>query len=374
MACLAEAIGLSPAGSATAPAASGDRLRAGSVSGRIAVAVAAAERRPSRIVTRAGVANAAAVLAALGGSTNAVIHLLAIARRAGVDFTLDQFDEIARQVPLLVDCKPSGSGYLEDLHRAGGVPVLMKTMADLLDLDAPVVEGGTLRDRLADVPPAAEWQTVVRSLDRPLGPPHALAVLRGNLAPEGAVIKLSAATPELTRHEGPAVVFESPEDVARRIDDPELPVTADSVLVLRNAGPVAAGMPEAGSFPIPRKLAQTGVRDMVRVSDARMSGTSYGTVVLHVTPEAAVGGPLALVEDGDMIRLDAAAGELTLLVSPEELERRRSRWVPPQTPVRGWRRLHAEHVLQASEGADFDTLVPPRAHAEETPPAEEPAS
>ena len=373
MACIAEAMGMSPAGSATAPAASGDRLRVGTVSGRVAVAAAVEERRPSQVVTRAGVTNAAAVLAAVGGSTNAVIHLLAVARRAGVDFTLDHFDEIAGRVPLLVDCKPSGSGYLEDLHRAGGVPVLMKTMANLLDLDAPVVEGGTLGDRLADVAPAAEWQTVVRSLESPLGPPRALAVLRGNLAPDGAVIKLSAATPELTQHEGPAVVFESPEDVARRIDDPQLPVTADSVLVLRNAGPVGSGMPEAGSFPIPRKLAQAGVRDMVRVSDARMSGTSYGTVVLHVAPEAAVGGPLALVEDGDMIRLDATAGELTLQVSPEELERRRSRWVPPQRPVRGWRRLHAEHVLQASEGADFDTLLPARAQADETPTGKETA-
>ncbi|GAA0268558.1 IlvD/Edd family dehydratase [Actinomadura nitritigenes] len=358
MACVAEALGLSPAGTATAPAATGDRLRAGSAAGRLGVAAAKADLRPSALISEASLRNAVTVLMAIGGSTNAIIHLLAIAGRTGLELTLDDFDAIARRVPLLVDCKPSGSGYLEDLHRAGGVPVLMKTLEPLLDLSARTIEGGTLGDRLAGVEPAPSWQTTIRPLDEPLGPPRALAVLRGNLAPDGAVIKLSAATSELTVHEGPAVVFESPEDVTRRIDDPDLDVTPDSVLVLRNAGPVAAGMPEAGSFPIPKKLAQQGVRDMVRVSDARMSGTSYGTVVLHVAPEAAIGGPLALVEDGDVIRLDAAAGELTLLVPDDVLQRRRERWTPPPAPARGWRRLNAEHVLQAPQGADFDTLRP----------------
>lgn len=324
MACIAEALGLSPAGSAAAPAASGDRLRAGTVAGRTAVAAVKSRTTPSALLSRGSFANAVTVLAALGGSTNAVIHLLAIARRAGLGLTLDDIDRITRQVPLLVDCKPSGTGYLEDFHRAGGVPALMKALEPLLALDAKVIEGGTVADRLAAAAPAGTWQTTIRPLDDPLGPPHALAVLRGNLAPDGAVIKLSAATRALLEHTGPAVVFDSAEDVARRIDDPALGVTADSVLVLRNAGPVAAGMPEAGSFPVPAHLARAGVRDMVRISDARMSGTAYGTVVLHVAPEAAAGGPLALVEDGDLIRLSAAAGELTLLVPPDELARRRS--------------------------------------------------
>ncbi|WP_433351600.1 dihydroxy-acid dehydratase [Microtetraspora malaysiensis] len=354
MACLSEALGMSPAGTATAPAPTGDRLRAGALSGRVAVEAARTERRPSSIVTPGALANAVTVLLALGGSTNAVIHLLAVARRAGLPFGLDDVARIASRVPLLVDCKPSGVGYMEDLHRAGGAPVLMKALEPLLDLDVPVIEGGTLRDRLAEVDPPAGWQTTIRTLDDPLGPTGALAVLRGNLAPDGAVIKVSAASPTLLRHEGTAVVFESPEDAARRIDDPDLPVTPDSVLVLRNAGPVGGGMPEAGSLPIPAKLARSGVRDMVRVSDARMSGTAYGTVVLHVSPEAAVGGPLALVRDGDPIRLDAAAGELSLLVDPAELARRQAEWTPPRPPARGWRRLHHDHVLQAHEGADFD--------------------
>ncbi|MBA0051276.1 dihydroxy-acid dehydratase [Streptomyces sp. AJS327] len=362
MACLAEAMGLSPAGSATAPAATGDRLRAGVRAGRLAMRAVESDLRPSRLLSEASVTNAVTVLLAIGGSTNAVIHLLAIARRAGLDLTLDDIDRIARRVPLLVDCKPSGSAYLEDLHRAGGVPVLMKTLEPLLDRSARVIEGGTLGDRLDSVAPAPAWQTTIRPLDEPLGPPGALAVLRGNLAPDGAVIKVSAATPRLTRHEGPAVVFESPDDVAARIDDPALDITPDSVLVLRNAGPVASGMPEAGSFPVPKRLAERGVRDMVRVSDARMSGTSYGTVVLHVAPESAVGGPLALVRDGDPIRLDAGRGELSLLVPDEELERRRAAWTPPPSPSRGWRLLHARHVQQASLGADFDSLGPaPRA-------------
>lgn len=357
MACLAEALGLSPAGSAAAPAASGDRLRAGSAAGRVAVAAARSGTTPMTLLSRGSLTNAVTVLVALGGSTNAILHLLAIAHRVRIDLTLDEIDEIARRVPLLVDCKPSGTGYLEDFHYAGGVPVLMKVLEPLLDLQAKVIEGGTLGDRLAAVQPFAPWQTTIRSLEDPLGATHALAVVRGNLAPDGAVIKMSAATPTLLKHEGPAIVFESPDDVAQRIDDPALEISPDSVLVLRNAGPVAAGMPEAGAFPLPIRLAKAGVRDMVRISDARMSGTAYGTVVLHVAPEAAVGGPLALVQDGDRIRLDAAAGELSLLVSPEELARRRIAWRSTPLPARGWRRLHAEHVLQAPDGADFDTLV-----------------
>jgi dihydroxy-acid dehydratase len=355
MACVTEALGLSPAGSATAPAPTGDRLRAGVAAGRAAVVAARAGRRPSTILTEASFRNAATVLMAIGGSTNAVIHLLAIARRAGIPFTLDDFARIGADVPLLVDCKPAGTGYLEDMHRAGGVPALMKTLESILDGDARTVGGATVGELLRDVV-LDPGQRTIRPLEAPLGPPGALAVLRGNLAPDGAVIKTAAASPHLLRHEGRAVVFDSPQDLTERIDDPDLPVTADSVLVLRNAGPVGAGMPEAGSMPIPRKLAARGVRDLVRVSDARMSGTAYGTVVLHVSPEAAVGGPLALIRDGDPVRLDVPAGELTLLVDEETLARRRRDWSPPPAPERGWRRIHHEHVLQAHLGADLDLL------------------
>jgi dihydroxy-acid dehydratase len=296
------------------------------------------------------------VLSSLGGSTNAVIHLLAIARRAKVHLPLEEFDRVARTIPLLVDLKPSGRGYMQDFHNAGGVPVLLKALAPELDLSHVGVSGLSLGDQLASVKPPAEWQDVIHPLSDPLGPAGALAVLHGSLAPDGAVIKVSAASPHLLQHEGPALVFDSPEDAATRLDDPDLDVTADHVLVLRNAGPIAAGMPEAGSLPIPRRLAEAGVRDMVRVSDARMSGTSYGTVVLHCSPESAAGGPLALVEDGDTIRLDVRGRRIELVVADEEIARRRARWAPPELPDRGWRRLFAETVLQASEGADLRFL------------------
>ena len=355
MACVVEAMGLALPGSATAPAATGDRLRAGTAAGRAAVRLAH-EPLPMRdLVTPSSVRNALVVLAAVGGSTNAVVHLLAIARRAGVPLGLDDFARVSARVPVLVDVKPAGAGYLEDLHRAGGVPALLTLLADELDLTATVVEGGTLADRLAGGPagPAAETD-VLRRYDDPVSPAGGLAVVHGTLAPRGAVVKVAAASPGLLVHEGPAVVFESPDDAAARIDDPFLGVTPDTVLVLRNAGPVGAGMPEAGSLPLPQALAAAGVRDMVRVSDARMSGTAYGTVVLHVAPEAAVGGPLALVRDGDRIRLDVPAGRLDLLVDEEELARRRAAWTPPARGGTGWRRLHAERVRQADEGADLD--------------------
>jgi dihydroxy-acid dehydratase len=356
MACLVETLGLAPAGSATAPAPSGDRLRIGAATGRLAVAVADARRRPSEVVDRRSLRNAAVVLAALGGSTNAVVHLLAIARRAGADLTLDEIGRVAAEVPVLVDCKPVGVGYLEDLHRAGGVPALLYELEAWLDHSARVVEGGTLGDRLARAGRPGAWQSVVRGRDHPVSAAGGLAVVRGSLAPDGAVGKAAAASPHLLRHRGPAVVFESPEDVAARIDDPALGVTEQHVLVLRNAGPVGAGMPEAGSLPIPRSLAEGGVRDLVRVSDARMSGTAYGTVVLHVSPEAAVGGPLALVRDGDPISLDVERGVLDLEVASEELAVRRAAWTPPALPERGWARLYAEHVLPAHLGADLDLL------------------
>ena len=356
MACIVEAMGLALPGSATAPAASGDRLRAGAAAGRAAVGLAAAERPvPMRdLVTPASLHNAMVVLAAIGGSTNAVVHLLAIARRAGVPLALDDFAAVSRDVPVITDLKPAGAGYLQDLHAAGGVPALLTVLAGFLDTSAAVVEGGTIADRLAVSAGPAPGTTTIRPLADPVKPAGGLAVLRGSLAPDGAVMKVAAASSELLVHEGPALVLESPEAVASPIDDPALCITPETVPVLRHAGPVGAGMPEAGSFPLPNAIAATGVRDMVRISDARMSGTAYGTVVLHVAPEAAVGGPLALVRDGDIIRLDVPAGWVDLLVDADELARRRADWRPEQRVEFGWRRLHTQHVLQANEGADLD--------------------
>ena len=357
MACVTEAMGMMLPGGATPPAASGARLRHAVASGRHAVQLAHEDLRPSAILTRHTFDNALVTLLAVGGSTNVIIHLIAMARRAGVELTLDDVQRVSEQVPLLVDCKPSGEGYLEDLHHAGGVPVLLKELAPLLHLDTTGVTGSSLGDLLAASATPADWQSTIRTLDEPLGPTGSLTVLRGNLAPDGAVLKTSAATSRLCRHVGPAAVFESPEDVARRIDDPSLGLTPDHVLVLRNAGPAAAGMPEAGSMPIPRYLAEAGTTDMVRISDARMSGTAFGTVVLHCSPEAAVGGLLALVRDGDTIELDVADHKVQLRVDDEELGRRHADHSPPALPTRGWRRLHAEHVGQAHLGADLDFLV-----------------
>lgn len=356
MACLTEALGMTVRGGATPPAPSGARLRVGTAAGRLAVEAAVAGRRPSEVLTRGSFLNAVTAVMALGGSTNSIVHLLAIARRAGVDLTLDDIDEIALRTPLLVDCKPSGVGYMEDFHRAGGMPVLLKALQPLLELEALGVDGLTLEEHLAGVKRLPDWQSTIRSLDDPLGTPGALRVLRGNLAPDGGVIKVSAASPELLEHRGPAVVFESPEDVVARIDSPDIEIEPDSVLVLRNAGPVAAGMPESGSVPIPRRLAAGGVRDMVRVTDGRMSGTAYGTIVLHIAPEAAVGGPIALVRDGDPIRLSLSDRRLDLEVPEEELARRRAELSSRPTPARGWRRIYSERVTQADRGADLDVL------------------
>jgi dihydroxy-acid dehydratase len=362
MAAITEALGMMLPGGATPPAPSGERLRHATATGRRAVALVTEQILPRDVMNESAFANALHVLAALGGSTNAVVHLLAIARRAGVPLTLDDFDRTARATPLLVDLKPSGAQYMDDFHYAGGVPVLLSRLADLLDLDHVGIGGVALRESVALTHGSAAagggGSGVIRTLAEPLGDSGALAVLRGTLAPDGAVIKTSAATPELMQHEGPALVFESPEDAATRLDDPNLEVSADHVLVLRNAGPVAAGMPEAGSIPIPRRLAELGVTDMVRVSDARMSGTSYGTVVLHCSPEGAVGGPLALVRDGDIIRLDVPARRIDLLVDTEELSRRHAEFRRPELPDRGWRRLYAQTVLQADQGADLDFMTP----------------
>lgn len=357
MACVTEALGLMLPGGATAPCSSGDRLRHAVAAGRRAVDLARSPLRPRDLLTRASFHNALVVLSAVSGSTNAIVHLTAIARRAGIALRLDDFHDVSARVPRLTDLKPAGRGYLEDLHRAGGVPALLKALEPLLDAGARTVGGSTMGELLAATPPPREWQDVIGTLEKPLGPTGALVALRGSLAPDGAVIKAAAASRALLQHRGPAVVFESPEDAAARIDDPSLRLTPRHVLVLRNAGPVAAGMPEAGSLPIPRYLAEAGVTDMVRVSDARMSGTAYGTVVLHCAPEAAVGGPLALVRDGDEIALDVAARRIDLCVDAGEISRRRAAAGARAIPSRGWPRLFAEHVLQAPEGADLDFLA-----------------
>lgn len=356
MACITETLGMMLPGGATAPAPTGDRLRTATASGRRAVELARSGVRPSDVLTRESFLNAVTVLAAIGGSTNGIVHILAAARRAGIQLTLSDIDRIAAEIPLLIDLKPSGSQYMEDFHRAGGVPVLLRALAPRLHTEARTADGRTIADVIDSVGEPASWQTTIGTLDQPIGPPGALAVLTGSLAPRGAVIKVSAASPDLLQHRGPAVVFDSPVDVADRIDDPSLGITANHVLVLRNAGPVAAGMPEAGSFPIPKAIAAQGIKDMIRISDARMSGTSYGTVVLHSTPEAAVGGPLALVRDGDEIVLDVGNRRIDLLVDEDELARRRAEWEPPEGPARGWRRLYAERVEGADAGADLDFL------------------
>lgn len=356
MACMAEALGMMLPGGATPPSPTGDRLRHATQTGRRAVELAREPLLPREILTKSAFFNALKVLAAIGGSTNAIVHLLAIARRANIDLTLTDFDRVSAQVPLILNLKPSGSGYMEDFDQAGGLPTLMKELEGILDLDHVGVSGLSVGQELLHVDPCQSWQSTIHTLSDPFGDPGALAVLTGSLAPDGAVIKTSAATPKLMQHTGPAVVFEDAGDAARRIDDPNLDVTPDSVLVLRNSGPVGAGMPEAGSLPIPRKLAAAGVTDMVRVSDARMSGTSYGTVVLHCAPESAVGGPLAFVRDGDLIRLDVAGRSIDLLVDTAELERRAAEFTVREAPARGWLRLHHGHVLQSNLGADLDFL------------------
>lgn len=358
MAALTEALGLTLPGMAAIPAPLSRRLRLAEAGGRRIVAMAREDLRPSAILTRPAFDNALRVLMALGGSTNAVVHLLAIAGRAGVRLGLDDFDAAARTTPMVANVRPSGTYHMEDLAEAGGIPAVMKTLAPLLAREARTVTGQTLGEMLDGVPAPGAWQDVIAPLDRPLRAEGGLAILRGSLAPDGAVLKVSAATPALLHHRGPACVFRDLADLSARVDDPALPVTPDSVLVLQNAGPVGGpGMPEAGSLPIPAKLLAAGVRDVVRVSDARMSGTAGGTVVLHVAPEAAVGGPLALVRDGDEILLDAEARRLDLLLPEAELARRRAAWRPPAaSPERGYRRLFVERVLQASEGCDFDFL------------------
>ncbi|MEU9889681.1 dihydroxy-acid dehydratase [Sphaerisporangium sp. NPDC051011] len=358
MACVAEALGIALLGSAAPPAVTAARLRVGEATGAAAVDLARAGTPIKQIITADSIENAARVVFAIGGSTNAIIHLTAIAGRLGIPLALDDIDRWARDTPVLVDLKPAGEGYMEDFHRAGGLVTVLHEISDLLHLNVLTVTGRTLGDELERARPVPS-STVVRPRTTPLFTDGGIAVLRGNLAPRGAIIKQVAASPELLCVTGRAVPFDGVEDLALRIDDPELDVRPEDILVLRGAGPVGApGMPEAGYIPIPRRLAERGVTDMVRISDARMSGTAAGTIVLHITPEAAVGGPLALVRHGDLITLDVPARRLTLDVSEEELDRRRSELHADGQPVasRGYRRLYVEHVMQADDGCDFDFL------------------
>ena len=358
MACVVEALGMALPGSATAPAVHADRLRVAEATGAAAVEIAAAGRTPDQVVTPASVRNALRVLLAIGGSTNALLHLTAMAGRLGIRVDPDELNALSETTPVLVELKPTGAHYMEDLHASGGLPAVLHELRDLLDLSAPTVTGTTLGETLGDGP---DWvdREVVRTTTAPSRPQGGLVWLRGSLAPDGALIKRSAADPTLFETTGRAVVFSSLEDLAARVDAPDLDVEPSDVLVLQNAGPRGAGMPEAGYLPIPAKLARKGVRDMVRISDARMSGTAYGTIVLHVTPEAAIGGPLALVRTGDPIRLSVREARLDLLVDDAELERRRRALpAPDRGPATGYRRLFHQHVLGADRGCDFDFCVP----------------
>jgi dihydroxy-acid dehydratase len=358
MALAAEAMGMMLPGGATAPAVYAERRRIAENTGTRAVQLAAEQLAPNKIMTKAAIDNALRVTLAAGGSTNALIHLTAIAGRLGIDVNLDEFDAIGRDVPVLVDMKPTGQHYLEDLHKAGGLATVMRELGPLLDTSCLTITGKTIAENLETMP-HSPWQDVVRPLPNPIFAGGSIAVLKGNIAPDTAIIKQSAATAALLSHTGTAMVFEDLADLAARIDSPDLDVTADSVLVLRNAGPKGApGMPEVGYLPIPRKLAQAGVRDMVRISDARMSGTAFGTIVLHIGPESAIGGPLALIKTGDLIELNVEARSINLLVDDAELARRAAELPasPLPLPERGFARLHHESVLQAQHGCDFNFL------------------
>ena len=358
MACMTEALGLTLPGAAAIPAVDSRRSHVAEAAGRQIVALAEQGVCPSDVLTSEAFENAIRTLHAISGSTNAIIHLIAYAGRLGIDLPLSRFDELCASTPWLVDLKPAGEHLMEDFYYAGGLPAVLEQIRDLLNLEVLTVTGRTLGENLDAVPTEIIEPNVIRPRSAPLDEGGSLAVLRGNLCPKGAVMKTSAADRRLLAHEGRAVVFEDIDDLAARVDDPALDVDADSVMVLRNAGPVGApGMPEWGQLPIPAKLLREGVTDLLRISDARMSGTSYGAVVLHVAPESAIGGLLAFVHDGDRIRLDVAARTLDLLVDDEELGRRRAAWTPPaRKDARGYRRLYEDHVLQADEGCDLDFL------------------
>jgi len=361
MACLAEALGLVLPGTAAIPAVHADRLRAAEATGAAAVNLIGSALTPERIVNARSVENALRVLLALGGSTNAVIHLTAIAGRAGIRVSLDDINRLSDATPVLVNLKPVGNGYMEDFFAAGAMGALLRELAPLLHLDAMTVTGETLGERLQSDAASYVDRTIIAAREQPFEPHGGLVALFGNLAPRGAILKRSAADAKLFEHEGRAVVFSSLDDLSGRIDDPALDVAPDDVLVLQNAGPhAAAAMPEAGYLPIPKKLARAGVKDMIRVSDARMSGTAFGTIVLHVTPDAASGGPLGLVRDGDRIRLSVRQRRIDLLVDAGELARRAAAAKrAPELPERGYARLYASEILGADEGCDFAFLRPP---------------
>lgn len=356
MACIAEALGMSLPGTAAIPAVHSDRLVAAEETGRAAVRLIQSKIAPSQVITEKSVENAIRVLMAVSGSTNAIVHLTAVAGRLGIRIPYARFNQISDETPVLVDLKPVGEGYMEDFHAAGGMGALLRELRPLLHLDTVDVEGRTLAERL-DEPAGWVDRAVIRAFDNPVSPVGGLVALTGNLAPEGAIFKRAAATPELFESEGRAVVFTGLEDLSRRIDDPDLDVAPGDVLVLQNAGPHAAGMPEAGYLPIPKKLARAGVKDMVRISDARMSGTAFGSIVLHIAPEAAIGGPLAAVRDGDRIRLSIRDKRIDLLVEPDEIARRLADHQPPPAPTRGYKALYRRTVTQAPEGCDFDFLM-----------------
>ncbi len=360
MACIAEALGMTVPGGASPPAVTADRMRVAERTGAQAVELAKKRLGIDQILTANAFENAMRVLLAIGGSTNGIVHLTAIAGRMGLEVDLDALDRMGRETPVLVDLKPSGQHYMEHFHAAGGMTTLLRELKPLLHLDALTVTGRTLGEEIDLAPPSFK-QDVVRPRSHPIYPQGGIAVLHGNLAPGGAIIKQSAAKPELMEHEGRAVVFENLADMAARIDADDLDVQADDVLVLKNIGPKGApGMPEAGYLPIPRKLARAGVKDMVRISDGRMSGTAFGTIVLHVMPESAIGGPLAFVQTGDRIRLSVSQREIALLVSDEELARRQeARPVVAPKADRGYRKLFLETVTQADKGVDFDFLAAP---------------
>lgn len=359
MALIGETLGMALPHSAAIPAVHADRLRIAEETGAQAARMIGTGRTPKTVMTREAVENALRVLLAVSGSTNALIHLTAIAGRLGIDVDLDAFNRLSDETPTLVNLKPVGDGYMEDFHTAGGLEGVLRALGPKLNLETRDIAGQSLGERL-DRPLMDEIdRTFIRPPDSPISPEGGLIALSGTLAPDGALLKRAAATPALLEHEGRAVVFSSLEDLAARIDDPDLDVNADDILVLQNAGPKSpSGMPEAGYLPIPRKLARQGVKDMARISDARMSGTAFGTIVLHVSPESAIGGPLALVRSGDRIRLSAAEKRIDLLVDAAELDARRRDFVPPaEAPSRGYRKLYRESVLPATQGCDFDFLV-----------------
>jgi dihydroxy-acid dehydratase len=359
MASIAEALGMMPAGSAAVPSVDALRLRIAEETGRIAVGLIGSGRTPASIITQRALENAVRVLLAIGGSTNAVIHLAAIAGRLGLDLDLRRLNELSDTTPVLVDLKPTGSFYMEDLANAGGIPAVMRELRELLHLDCPTITGESLGERIARWDPWVD-RAVIRPYDDPVTPQGGLVALYGNLAPNGAILKRSAADPKLFESSGRCVVFSSLEDLAARIDDPDLEVEPDDILVLKNAGPRSeACMPEAGYLPIPKKLARRGVKDMLRISDARMSGTAFGTIVLHVSPDAASGGPLGLVESGDTIAISVANRTIELRVAEDELERRRKiagQTVASPVAKRGYDWLHSEFITQAEHGCDFRFL------------------